>query len=303
MSENIEKYDWWPADDEELFEHNYRNFPEQLQLYKDRPIEYLLNRRHFRHSVPLVENKKLKVDIFLGCSHTAGIGHYAENIWIQGVSNLTGNAQVNLGSPGRGVAKSYFNLLEHLHLWDIQNVFHYQNIYSRYDYITAQPEWSDCIWSPVFDPGEDIHRVPWNEKHRNLTMTSTEYMRYHHNLHVNAIAGVCKKANIRYYHLNTLPFNKWNPDSLGITFKASKLPGHINIRAAESMPAPERMRHVTLARDVAHFTVELQRIIGKLFLNNIEKHKDGYIEKCLRDEPNGIEGLDMFNTNTERRRR
>jgi len=39
------------------------------------------------------------------------------------------------------------------------------------------------------------------------TMTSKEYMRYHHNLHVNAIAGVCKKEGIKYYHINTVPYN------------------------------------------------------------------------------------------------
>ena len=268
----MRKFKWWPSDTEEVFNHNYINFPEQLQIYKDTPIEYLLNGRAFRHSVPNVENKKLKVDIFLGCSHTFGIGHYRENIWIEEVSKLTGNIQVNLGDPGRGVAKSYINLLEHRHLWDIQNVFHYQNIYARYDYITAKPIWSECMWNPVLDPGKNIHRVPWNEEYMKHTMTSKEYMRYHHNLHVNAIAGVCKKEGINYFHINTVPDMK-------------------------------SIRHITLARDGLHFTVQTHKIIGELFLNKIKTHKEGYIENCLSDKSSTIEGLDMFNTKRERDRR
>ena len=296
----MRKFKWRPSDTEEVFNHNYINFPEQLQIYKDTPIEYLVNGRAFRHSVPNVENKKLKVDIFLGCSHTFGIGHYQENIWIEKVSKLTGNIQVNLGDPGRGIAKSYINLLEHRHLWDIQNVFHYQNIYARYDYITAKPIWSECMWSPVLDPGKNIHRVPWNEEYMKHTMTSKEYMRYHHNLHVNAIAGVCKKEGINYFHINTVPYNRYNLLNLGITFDNSKIP---NIPVIESMPDMKSMRHITLARDGQHFTVQTHKIIGKLFLNKIKTHKEGYIENCLSDKSSTIEGLDMFNTKRERDRR
>jgi hypothetical protein len=69
------------------------------------------------------------------------------------------------------------------------------------------------------------------------------------------------------------------------------------------MPDMKSMRHVTLARDGQHFTVQTQKIIGKLFLNKIKTHKEGYIENCLSDKSSTIEGLDMFNTKRERDRR
>ena len=63
------------------FEENLRKKPKDTCLlhYKANPIEYKFNNFGFRSNIDFVPG--VEGNVYLGCSHTFGTGHYQENSW------------------------------------------------------------------------------------------------------------------------------------------------------------------------------------------------------------------------------
>ena len=125
-------YDWWPMDTETLFLSNLKKYPndESLLYYLNNPIQYKVNQYGFRTDSPF------KLDnvgnVFLGCSHTFGIGHHLENTWSYKLNQKIGGDFFNMASPGNSVQMSY-RILEYWYdKLEIKNIFHFQPLYHRY---------------------------------------------------------------------------------------------------------------------------------------------------------------------------
>ena len=71
--------EWIPSDTEEAFLERLEKDPTNASLlhYLENPITYELNNYGFRTPVYFTEG--IEGNVFLGCSHTMGIGHYLEN--------------------------------------------------------------------------------------------------------------------------------------------------------------------------------------------------------------------------------
>ena len=134
MYEPSNTYSWIPMDSKELFENNLNKNPsdESLNYYLQNPIEYKLNNYGFR--TPDDFNSEEEGNVFLGCSHTFGIGHHLENVWSYKVNKHVGGKFWNLGIGGTGVM-SHYRLLKKLYKkLKIKNIFHYAPLNCRYEF-------------------------------------------------------------------------------------------------------------------------------------------------------------------------
>ena len=301
----------YSTENKALFDYHYEKFPEFFQTYKDNPIEYVLSAKTqydgrvatfdksstetlysgnlwFRTPISFDKNKKVKVDIFLGCSHTFGIGHHEENLWVSKVAETTGNIPVNLGTPGRGTSQSYMNLVNYADLWDVQNIFHFQPYYPRYDDLLL--DYRNMNYYRKFTAPKEV----WTTHHVNVqgttgigtgttfgerevytrdyietTMVTERYMKNHHNKHVYACAGYAASKGINYYHRHTWPAT-YSTDGLIDREYNSELEDLtiLNIRAQEYV------KTLTLARDGSHMTVQTQQEIGEEFIEMYSTDKD-----------------------------
>ena len=91
-------------DNEELFKENLAKYPDNKELlhYRDNPIKYALNDYGFR-TPDNFDNAEEEGNVFLGCSHTFGIGHYLENTWSWRLNQKIGGKFWNLSAPGTGI--------------------------------------------------------------------------------------------------------------------------------------------------------------------------------------------------------
>jgi hypothetical protein len=104
-----------------------------IQYYRDNPIEYKLNNAGFR--TPDDFNSEDVGNVFLGCSHTFGIGHHLKNTWSYKLNNIIGGKFWNLSLGGTGVATHFRILLAHYKKLKIKNIFHFAPMYPRYEFI------------------------------------------------------------------------------------------------------------------------------------------------------------------------
>jgi hypothetical protein len=101
-------------------------------------IEYSLNNYGFR--TPDDMNLDGEGNVFLGCSHTFGIGHYLDNTWSYKLNQKIGGKFWNLSVPGTGIMTHYRMLNEVRSDIKIKNIFHYAPRYPRYEfYIDNMP--------------------------------------------------------------------------------------------------------------------------------------------------------------------
>ncbi len=202
---------WVGLDDAEAFENNLMSSARRtyLEQYLKKPIEYKINKQMLRCDYDLEEIGDKPVDLYLGCSHTFGSGHYKENTWPYLVSKYTGNIEVNLGVPGGDIEASYMRLLQFVRRLNVANVFHLQPPYYRYGYRTDNTHSTWIVWDDEKEMkdfyGQDY---VWNNY---LTDGAREYnyMKY-----LNLIRYECEKLNIPLYHSNIKNIEEEDTDYL-----------------------------------------------------------------------------------------
>ena len=180
--------DWYGNDSEEVFIGRLEKFPQLLNYYISNKIVYKWNNVGFRSDIDFVENKDLKVDIFLGDSHTMGQGHKWENTWPFLVSEHTGNKIINLGVPGGSIETSYFALLKFSKMFNVQNVFMFHPIYARYSF--PNDKTFDTIIGHEIEKYE-ADQVPWNRDYFYSEMINEQYVAYNFNKHLSCIRDFC----------------------------------------------------------------------------------------------------------------
>jgi hypothetical protein len=184
-------YDFIPSDSEKLWLENLKKNNHSIQYYKNNPIEYKLNNEGFR--TPDDFNSEDEGNIFLGCSHTFGIGHHLENIWSYKLNNIIGGKFWNLGIGGTGTATHFRLLLGFYKQLRIKNIFHYAPMYPRYEFIeNSRPQ--NYI---VSDYNES-----WIPKLGDLmsdSLLTKEEMEMNWIRNTNAIKGLASEIGINYY--------------------------------------------------------------------------------------------------------
>lgn len=131
FSQNYPKgsYKWIPSDSKESFVKNFKNFSQSdnpihvksLKYYRKNPITYDVNEVGFRDT-PLSDKPK-EVDVYLGCSHTFGIGHHIENTWVYKLQNFLNFPSINAAVPGAGIVTHFRMLVMLSQKFKIRNVF------------------------------------------------------------------------------------------------------------------------------------------------------------------------------------
>ena len=141
------------TDNSKVWEKNIAEHRDKLEYYIDNPINYRFNKQWFRSDFDYKPEPDRKVDIYLGCSHTMGVGKHLEHTWVQRVGEHTGNDIINLGTGGHGIDVSYIVLKRYIDNYNVQNVFHYQPFYARH-YILDLDGRHQSI-SPVYSTNMD----------------------------------------------------------------------------------------------------------------------------------------------------
>jgi hypothetical protein len=129
-------YHFMETDSEFNLNYNLKEEPDNssLQYYLNNPITYKLNNCGFR--TPDDFNPYDWGNVYLGCSHTFGIGHHLENTWSYKLNKALGDGKFwNLGIGGTGVMTQFRILLGYYKELRIKNIFHYAPKYPRYEFI------------------------------------------------------------------------------------------------------------------------------------------------------------------------
>jgi len=125
---------WSQTDKEETFNLNLKKYKNHktLQFYLENPIEYQFNNFGFR--TPDDFNNIEYGNVFLGCSHTMGVGHHLENVWSYKLNQHVGGKFWNISAGGIGIMTNFRLLLAHHKDLKIKNIFHYVPKYPRYEF-------------------------------------------------------------------------------------------------------------------------------------------------------------------------
>lgn len=182
---------WHVSDTEELFHENYQKYSDSLHLndFLKNPIIYNYNNYGFRTS----DNFNLKEygNVFLGCSHTFGIGHHLENVWSYKLSQKIGGRFYNISEPGNGVFTQYRYLHYFKDKIKFKNVFHFlpPECLGRYEFINSDGEFNQIRPEEVL-----------NEKMLDF-MYSKNQLTFINYVYINAIRYLLNNLGVNYYLL------------------------------------------------------------------------------------------------------
>ena len=240
---------WWPTDTEEQFKENLKDnrLKIKLQHYIDNPISYKINRFYCRVD-DLDFNPTKPGNIFLGCSHTFGIGHHLENTWSYRLNKEIGGEYFNLSVPGTGIQHGYMRLLLNLPLLiNVKNLFIYYPHHYRFMNVNEHVETLGVIFP--HNVAASILKDP-NTYNQNYTSPLYTYIIY--SAFLRAIDNICRKNNIDCYFLPSYPIVPF-PDT--------------------SLIARDTL-HFSVASQDAHFNAFLEAYNSKRVLNVEEDFKE-----------------------------
>lgn len=178
---------WLPADSEKTFLERLKKDPNNpsLQHYIKHPIEYKMNNMGFRTPIDFIEG--IEGNLFLGCSHTVGIGHYLENTWSWKLNEYIGGNFLNASVGGTGIGTGFRLLYGLKEIIKPNNVFLFFPHSYRFEYFDSSiPSW---ITTSVND-----------EKVNPITTEKNNMEKYYY-LNYNAIKTLCDELGANLYTL------------------------------------------------------------------------------------------------------
>lgn len=183
-------YKWIPSDTEEAFELKLKSQPNNLNVkhYQHNPIEYKLNNMGFRTDVDFVEG--ITGNLFLGCSHTFGIGHYLENIWSWKLNEHIGGNFLNLGVGGSGIGTGSRLLYGLRNVIKPQNVFLFYPHPNRFEYFDTYNK----NWYTHYSHNTKVSPI--------ITEKNNVEMYYY--LHFNLIKSLCRELKCNLFTLDKI---------------------------------------------------------------------------------------------------
>ena len=186
-----QSHEWWPSDTKFDFEDNVKKYPKSPHLlkYLENPISYKLNNFGMRTNDDF--NLSSYGNVFLGCSHTFGVGHHLKDVWSYKVSKEIGDKFYNISEPSSGIMTQFRYLNYFKDKIKFKNVFHFfpEECVARWEY---------------YNPNEDRYNV-WdteNEKYKQFSFDILfEEAQQDINVltHINAIENICKEVGANYF--------------------------------------------------------------------------------------------------------
>jgi len=237
--------DWYSSDSEKAFNKRLEETPddENLLYYKKNPIKYKLNNYGFRTPVDFTQG--LTGNLFLGCSHTFGVGHYLENVWSWKVNEAIGGNFLNLSVPGSGISTASRLMHAFKTMLKPKNIFlHHPHPY-RYEFFNPVSE----RWTTI----SHLQPLPWHDE----SVVSLMENKYVKNIVVSP--DTAKKQYISNYY-----WIKGIAQELGANFYC--VPSVEYNKIPKNNSTPER------ARD-EHRPVSYHNYVASLFLDQV---KNGY---------------------------
>lgn len=276
---------WHNTDSQSLFDYHIKRFPKIFQHWADNPIEYSINSAGFRSNFEFEPDKSKEYDLFLGCSHTFGSSHPWENTWPYIVSRKTGHEVINLGVGGAGSETSFKNLLTYIDKFKLSNIFHYQPLYPRYDFIDFKSSKFKNYESFDFRPfqpqwdGDESNYSPYSHQYIQNVMVTDRYMYYNQMKNVFACQGLANSRGIPYYYIEHFPQSGYSPGhhfEYGPVLRDTnnRLQMGITKSSIDVLPDGE-----ILARDGIHYTKSQLESIANEFIHVKKQYPTGYIEK------------------------
>jgi hypothetical protein len=189
-------FNWYPMDTEERYEENIKNNLNKLQQYGwvDSTFTYKFNSHGFRCE----EFTKDPGVMFLGCSHTCGIGIPIENTWAYLVSQQLNLKMINLGIGGSG-SDTAFRLANHyISQLKPKIVIYLQSHQARFSLVTKNKVHE---FAPIFFPEEfKKFYFEWISYNENIILHELK-----HNL---AIEMLCNRHGIKLITFNIRYFRE-----------------------------------------------------------------------------------------------
>jgi hypothetical protein len=180
------------SDSEVLFKKNNKISNDSIKYYIENPIEYKLNNEKFR--TPDNFNTNDEGNVYLGCSHTFGIGHHLENVWSYKLNKTIGGKFWNLGIGGTGVISHYRILKGYYKELKIKNIFHFAPKYPRFEFIINHKPFS-------FNIGVD--KVEYLEGSLfNNSFCNNDQIEFTYNSYIDSIKCLANEIGANYYLLS-----------------------------------------------------------------------------------------------------
>lgn len=196
---------WYPRDDQKGFKNNLKVNPTDPSLlyYVENPIEYTVNSKRFRTQDEF--SLEEPGNVYLGCSHTYGIGLHQEHTWAYKVNKAIGGNFWNLGIPGSSLQMAYLMLLYYYKDMNIKNVFIYHPHLHRY------LDFQNNKWFNISTATFSLPAAKSGLSKRSVSnYISTEYAYLNFSAYSNAIKYLCNKLNVPLYLITSFPNVDYN---------------------------------------------------------------------------------------------
>lgn len=231
---------WSGFDNEKQFIKNKKSkkWKETIQYYEKNPFKYKINNFGFRGND---FNKGDKVNIYLGCSITFGTGIDYKDLWVKQLNDKIDKdiKIVNLAQGGCGIENQFRHFYNWKDYFDIQNIFHFQPLYAREDFISDTDVISHSSTTPI-----DESKVSLGFQLDYFASDVHLLRKYVTNL--LAIQNLANQKQIPYYFLHDIG-----------SYKSEEIPQY--------------------ARDLSHPSKHWNKKLSLLFFEKY-KNKDTYID-------------------------
>lgn len=197
-----QEVEWFGLDTPECFQKNLEEYRPQMEKFGwiEKKILYKFNKHGFRSAEFDTPGPRA---VFLGCSHTFGVGLPNENTWPHLVSSALGYHNFNLGVGGSS-NDTAFRLAQH---WVPELkpnlVVFLSTELTRFELHTIDGGFRDLTAWSTFDDTEKFWRH-W------ISNPTNAYMNYKKNQ--LAIKQLCADLGIKYIHQSYNEFTKFRVD-------------------------------------------------------------------------------------------
>lgn len=257
---------WYSSDSEEDFEKLTKKLDlSTYNYYLKNPIKYKFNNYGFRTNDDFVSDKE--GNVFLGCSHTAGVGLHFDDTWVSGVNEEVGGLCFNLGVPAAAPSTMFRLLFHYKNKLKIKNVFHFSLTANRYEFIndiTDQDKLFDYFGAYLCDIEDNNKDFP----HDNFIMNSfllDEQNVINQIIVFNAIKSLCNDIGVNYYLVTDKILEEYTKNNL------EKVSHYIN----------ENKLSFINARDTQHYSSKKHFYLKNCFLDMVVKNQSTDIDYNL----------------------
>lgn len=197
------KFEWLGSDSEENYLLNLQTKKRLLEMNKwvDRKFNYSLNSNGFRCD----EFADKPSVMFLGCSHTFGIGLPIENVWTNYVTESLSLNSINLSVPG-GSNDTAFRL-----------AYHYIPKLKPVAVVMLSPVDTRCELilndkESLFFFNSGLMRIKENklEEFYNAWMSSDTNFEVNRQKNILGVSKICQDHNIKFVCFNSEQFKKYD---------------------------------------------------------------------------------------------